>query len=234
MPSKQAAAHGAPGNMKTMTTRSDRRTFVRHAVTALGALMLGLSAPWAQAADEAPDAMIERLSQDVLDTIRADAGVRGGDINRIMAIVDSKIMPSVDFTRMTASATGPSWRKATPDQRQQLQTQFKQLLVRTYAGALKQVSDQRIEMRPLRAGAADKEVVVRTLVRGKGDPIQLDYRLERAPGQGSGWKIYDLNVLGVWLIDNYRPQFSQQINAGGIDALIKSLNDRNQANARNN
>ena len=101
----------------------------------------------------------------------------------------------------------------------------------TYAGALRQVSDQTVEVRPLRAAADDAEVVVRTWVKGRGEPVQLDYRLERTPGQGSGWKIYDLNVLGVWLVDNYRPQFAQQINAGGIDALIRSLAERNQANA---
>lgn len=112
-----------------------------------------------------------------------------------------------------------------------MQQEFKSLLVRTYAGALQQVSDQTVEVRPLRAGADDKEVIVRTLVRGMGDPVQLDYRMERASGQGSGWKIYDLNVLGVWLVDNYRPQFAQQINAGGVDALIKSLSERNRTNA---
>lgn len=151
-----------------------------------------------------------------------------------MAVVDSKIMPNVNFTRMTASATGPSWRKATPEQRQKLQNEFKSLLVRTYAGALKQVTDQTIEVKPLRASPTDKEVVVRTLVKSKGEPIQLDYRMERTPGQGSGWKIYDLNVLGVWLVDNYRPQFAQQLNSGGVDALIQSLAERNNTNARAN
>ena len=103
--------------------------------------------------------------------------------------------------------------------------------MRTYAGALKQVSDQTVEVKPMRSAPGDKEVVVRTLVKGKGDPVQLDYRMEQTPGQGSGWKIYDLNVLGVWLVDNYRPQFAQQLNAGGVDALIKSLSERNKANA---
>ena len=187
--------------------------------------------PWARAADEAPDAMIGRLSGEVLERLRNDKALRNGDMARVMAVVDSQVMPNVNFTRMTASATGPGWRRATPEQRQKLQQEFKTLLVHTYAGALRQVSDQTVEVRPLRAAADDAEVVVRTWVKGRGEPVQLDYRLERTPGQGSGWKIYDLNVLGVWLVDNYRPQFAQQINAGGIDALIRSLAERNQANA---
>ena len=205
----------------------------RRAVLSPLVIALALAAPWAHAADEAPDAMIDRLSGEVLQIIRTDKAVQSGDVDRVMAIVDQKIMPNVNFTRMTASATGPGWRKATPEQRQRLQSEFKTLLVRTYAGALKQVSDQTVEVQPLRAGAADKEVVVRTLVRSKGEPVQLDYRMEKTPGQGSGWKIYDLNVLGVWLVDNYRPQFSQQINSGGIDGLISSLAERNKANVAN-
>ena len=188
--------------------------------------------PWAWAAEEAPDAMIQRLSTEVLDQLRNDKALKNGDIGRVISVVDGKVMPNVNFTRMTASATGPGWRRATPEQRQKLQQEFKTLLVHTYAGALRQVSDQTVEVRPLRAAPEDKEVVVRTWVKGRGEPVQLDYRLERTPGQGSGWKIYDLNVLGVWLVDNYRPQFAQQINAGGIDALIRSLTERNQANAR--
>ena len=212
-------------------TMQARRPFLKFATTLLGAAILSTAAPWVQAAEEAPDAMIQRLSDDVLNTVRADKALQSGDIDRVMAVVDSKITPNVNFTRMTASATGPSWRSATPEQRQKLQQEFKNLLVRTYAGALKQVSDQSVEVRPLRAAPTDKEVIVRTLVKSKGEPVQLDYRMERTPGQGSGWKIYDLNVLGVWLVDNYRPQFAQQLNAGGVDALIKSLAQRNQSNA---
>ena len=203
----------------------------RRALFTFSAIALALAAPVARAADEAPDAMIGRLSSEVLKTIRVDPAVRKGDVDQLMAIVDAKIMPNVNFTRMTASATGPGWRQATPDQRQRLQAEFKTLLVRTYAGALKQVSNQTVEVLPLRALPTDKEVVVKTLVKGRGDPIQLDYRLEKTPGQGSGWKIYDLNVLGVWLVDNYRPQFAQQINSGGIDRLIGSLAERNKTNA---
>jgi phospholipid transport system substrate-binding protein len=151
-----------------------------------------------------------------------------------MALVDSKIMPNVNFQRMTASAVGPAWRQATPEQQKRLQDEFKTLLVRTYAGALTQVSDQTIEMKPQRMSPDDKEVVVRTEVRGRGDPVQLDYRLEKTPGVGTGWKILNLNVLGVWLVDTYRSQFAPEINAKGIDGLIASLAARNKANAGTN
>jgi phospholipid transport system substrate-binding protein len=214
-------------------TAIHRRAVVQFVATLAGAFGLMGAASGVLAAEESPEAMIQRLSDDVLTTIRADKSLQSADITRVMAVVDSKIMPNVNFTRMTASATGPSWRKATPEQKQRLQTEFKHLLVRTYAGALKQVGDQTVEVKPMRSSPTDKEVIVRTLVKGKGDPIQLDYRMERAPGQGSGWKIYDLNVLGVWLVDNYRPQFAQQLNTGGVDALIKSLSERNQANVAN-
>ena len=207
-----------------------RRQLARLGAGVLAALALS-GTSWAQSGEEAPNAMIERLSKEVLDTIKADKSLQNGDINRIMTVVDAKVMPNVNFTRMTASATGPAWRKATPEQRQRLQNEFKTLLVHTYAGALKQVKNQTVEVLPLRAQPTDKEVVVRTLIRGQGDPVQVDYRMERASAQGGGWRIYDLNVVGVWLVDNYRPQFAQQINAGGVDALIQSLSERNRTNA---
>ncbi|MGA0570191.1 MlaC/ttg2D family ABC transporter substrate-binding protein [Variovorax sp. VNK109] len=184
----------------------------------------------ARAADEAPDALVKRLSTEVLDTIKSDKAIQGGDVSKIMTLVDSKIMPNVNFQRMTASAVGPAWRQATPEQRTRLQEEFKTLLVRTYSGALAQVSDQSIAMRPQRMSPDDKEVVVRTEVRGRGDPVQLDYRLEKTPGEGAGWKIINLNVLGVWLVDTYRSQFGPEINAKGIDGLIASLAERNKTN----
>ena len=158
----------------------------------------------AHAADEAPDALVKRLSTDVLDTIKADKSIQAGDINKIMALVDSKIMPNVNFQRMTASAVGPAWRQATPEQQKRLQDEFKTLLVRTYAGALGQVSDQTVSRAAVPRSPDDTEVLVRTEVRGRGDPVQLDYRLEKTPGEGAGWKIYNLNVLGVWLVETYR------------------------------
>ena len=183
-------------------------------------------------AEEAPDAIIKRLSTDVLDTIRGDKTLQAGDMNRVIALVDSKIMPHVNFQRMTASAVGPGWRQATPEQQKRLQEEFKTLLVRTYAGALSQVTDQTISVKPLRSASDDKELVVRSEILGRNDPIQLDYRMEKTPGQGLGWKIYNLNVLGVWLVETYRSQFAQEINTKGIDGLITVLADRNKANAR--
>ena len=184
------------------------------------------------AADEAPDVLVKRLSTDVLETIKADKSIKAGDVNKIMVLVDTKIMPNVNFQRMTASAVGPAWRQATPEQQQRLQEEFKKLLVRTYAGALDQVSDQSVVVRPFRGSPDDKEVLVRTEVRGSGDPVQLDYRLEKTPGEAGGWKIYNLNVLGVWLVDTYRSQFAQEINAKGIDGLIAALTERNKRNGK--
>lgn len=208
----------------------NRRFLARMACSLAAAASLALPLA-ARAADEAPDTLIKRLSSETLDTIKTDASLRNGDLNKVMALVDNKIMPNVDFRRMTAAAVGPQWRSATPDQQGRLQAAFKILLVRTYAGALSQVSDQTVDVKPLRAAPEDKEVVVRTEVTGKGDPIQLDYRLEKTPGDGAGWKIYNLNVLGVWLVETYRSQFAQEINSKGIDGLIAALESRNTANA---
>lgn len=181
-----------------------------------------------QAAQEAPDELVKRISNEVLAAIKADPAIQAGDTNRIVALVDSKIMPNVNFTRMTSSAVGRYWRQATPEQQKALQDEFKTLLVRTYSGALGEVKDQTLSFRPMRARPEDKEVVVRSEVRGKGEPIQLDYRLEKTE---QGWKIYDLNVLGVWLVETYRSQFAQEISAKGIDGLIQSLAQRNKAGA---
>ncbi len=189
--------------------------------------MLGAALP-SQAAEESPDAMIKRVSSEVLDNIKSDKAVQAGDMTKVIALVESQIMPNVNFTRMTASAVGRNWRQATPEQQKRLQEEFKILLVRTYSGALAQVKDQVVNVKPLRAAAGDTEVVVRSEVLGRGEPVQLDYRLEKA---SSGWKIYDLNVLGVWLVETYRTQFSQEINAKGIDGLIASMAQRNKTNA---
>jgi phospholipid transport system substrate-binding protein len=185
---------------------------------------------WAQ--DEAADALIKRLAGEVLSSIKTDPSIRAGDLSHIIALVDAKLMPNVNFKRMTASAVGPAWRQITPEQQKRLQEEFKTLLVRTYAGALSQVNDLTLSVKPLRAAADDKEVLVRTEIKGRGEPIALDYRLEKTPGEGAGWKIYNLNVMGVWLVETYRSQFAQEINAKGIDGLIAALADRNNANAR--
>ena len=198
----------------------------------VSALLLGLvmasSPSFSVAADEAPDMLIKRISTEVMDAIKGDKGVQTGDISKVVALVDSKIMPNVNFTRMTAAAVGRNWRQATPEQQKRLQDEFKALLVRTYSGALTQVKDQTISVKPLRSTASDTEVVVRTEVLGRGDPVQLDYRMEKV---GTAWKIYDLNVLGVWMVETYRTQFAQEISAKGIDGLIAALAERNKSNA---
>ncbi len=205
----------------------NRRNWTRLVATAFG-LSLNLTLPLARAAEEAPDEMIRRMSMDVLSTIKADKDVQSGDVRKIINFVDTMIMPKVNFLRMTASAVGRSWRQATPEQQKRLQEEFKNLLVRTYAGALSQVQDQTINVKPLRAQAGDNEVIVRTEILGRGEPIQLDYRMEKTAG---GWKIYDLNVLGVWLVETYRTQFAQEISARGIDGLIATLALRNKNGA---
>ena len=198
----------------------------------LGAVCaLGLSWPLLSvAADEAPDAFIKRVAVETLDAVKADKSLKNGDVAKIMQLVDTKLVQHINFRRMTALATGPSWRKATPEQQKRLQDEFKLLLVRTYAGALSPVSDQTIEVKPLRGDIDEKNLVIRTEVKGRGDPIQLDYRLEKTPGEGAGWMIYDLNVLGIWLIENYKSQFTKEINNGGMDGLINSLAERNKSN----
>ena len=208
-----------------------KRRLLNQMVAALLVSAPALLAMPAYAADEAPDVFIKRLSTEVLDGIKADKAIQSGEVARVVSLVDNLVMPNVDFKRMTAAAVGPQWRQATPAQQQRLQDEFKILLVRTYAGALSQVNDVTLSMKPLRASPADQEVVVRTEIKGRGDPIQLDYRLEKTPGVGAGWKIYNLNVLGVWLVDTYRSQFAQEINAKGIDGLIATLAARNKSNA---
>ena len=209
----------------------NRRIFGRLLTATLSLALLAAAPLVRAAADEAPDALIKRVSSEVLNTIKADKAIQAGEMSRVLTLVDSKVMPNVNFTRMTASAVGRNWRQATPEQKKRLQDEFKTLLVRTYSGALSQVKEQTLNVKPLRAAPTDTEVTVRTEVLGRGNPVQLDYRMEKTP---TGWKIYDLNVLGVWLVETYRTQFAQEISASGVDGLITSLAQRNQSNAAGN
>ncbi|WP_280154319.1 ABC transporter substrate-binding protein [Piscinibacter sp. XHJ-5] len=196
------------------------------------ALMLSLAAGlvWigapSHAQTQGPEALIKQVSTEVLDAVKADKSIKAGDVNKIIALVDAKVMPHVNFQRMTSAAVGRYWRQATPEQQKRLQDEFKVLLVRTYSGALAQVQNQTVQVKPMRGSADDAEVIVKTEVRGQGDPIQLDYRLEKT---SNGWKIYDVNVLGVWLVQNYQNSFAQEIGANGIDGLIAKLAERNKA-----
>lgn len=187
------------------------------------AALVSLPSAWAQSE---PEVLIQKVSDQVIQQIRQDKTLKEGDVRRIGQLVDTTIMPHVNFERMTALSVGRGWRDATPEQRKRLQQEFRELLLRTYAGALSAVDNETsVRLRPMRSNPADEDVVVRSeIVQRRGQPIQLDYRMEKTPG---GWKIYDLNVLGVWLIETYRSQFGQQISASGIDGLIKSLADKN-------
>jgi phospholipid transport system substrate-binding protein len=198
---------------------------MKRIVTVFG-VALTLLAASALRAETAPDALIERVSGEVIEAVKADKAIQAGDVKRINALVDEKVMPHVNFQRMTSLAMGRYWRQATPEQKQRLQEEFKTLLVRTYSGALTQVKDQTVQLKPMRNRPGDTEVIVRTEVRGGGEPIQLDYRLEKA---GDTWRIYDVNVLGVWLVEQYRSSFAQEIGAKGIDGLIASLAEKNKA-----
>jgi phospholipid transport system substrate-binding protein len=182
------------------------------------------AASWAQ---QDPNKFVEDLSSQVIEQIKGDQQLKSGDIQRISELVDSTLMPHVNFERMTALSVGRAWREATPEQKKQLMTQFRILLLRTYSNAFTAVRDQSVRMKPFRGDSAADEVIVRSeIVQPRGEPIQLDYRLEKAD---KAWKIYDVNVLGVWLVQTYRNQFAQEISAGGIDGLIKSLADKNQS-----
>jgi len=179
---------------------------------------------------EAPDALVKRLATEITDALKADKGLAAGDTSKIANLIDTKIISFVNFQRMTASSVGPAWRSATPEQQKRLQEEFKTLLIRTYAGAAKEINGQAVIVKPLRLAADDTAVIVRSEVRGKGEPIQLDYRVGKVTdASGTVWKIYDINVLGVWLVETYRSQFAQEVNVNGIDGLIKSLSEKNKS-----
>ncbi|MFJ9532310.1 phospholipid-binding protein MlaC [Herbaspirillum sp. NPDC101396] len=185
-----------------------------------------LTFAFAASAQEAPDALVKRISDDVINTAKSDKEIQAGNINRIVALVEEKILPYVDSERMTSLAAGRYWRQATPEQQKQLITEFRSLLIYTYSGALSQIRDQKIEYKPLRADPADTEVEVRSqVIQSRGEPIQLSYRLEKL---SSGWKMYDVNVMGAWLVEAYKGTFNSEITKGGIDGLIKSLSDKNK------
>ncbi len=201
--------------------------FRRHAMAMLALAGL-LASPALRAEAIAPDVFIKQLSDEVLADVKADKAIQGGDKSRIRALVDTKVMPHVDFTRMVASAVGPKWRGATPEQKSRLQDEVKTLLVNTYSGALTEVNNQSIAVKPLRGGAERNELVVRSEVRGQGEPVQLDYRLEKS---GDSWKIFDVNIGGFWIVEAYRGQFAPELSQGGIDGLIAALAAKNKAQA---
>ena len=195
----------------------------------MATLALAVAAAAPARADTTADALVRQISIEVIDSAKADKAIQAGDVNRIRALVETKVMPHVNFEVVTRSAVGVQWRSATPEQRARLQAEFKTLLVRVYAGALAQVRDQTVEVTKTLPVQGSTQIVVQTEVRGKGEPIKLDYRLDKAD---AGWKIIDVNVGGLWLVQNYRSQFAQELTKGGIDGLIGTLTERNKAAAK--
>lgn len=179
---------------------------------------------WAQ---EAPDAMIKRVSEEILDIIRKDKDVQAGNQKKILEIVDSKVLPHFNFQHMTALAVGKDWRRATPQQQQQLMQEFKTLLIRTYSNALTSYRDQTVRFKPFKMNPGDTDVVVRTeVVQPGGKPTQVDYALEKLD---NGWKVYDVTVAGISLVTNYRETFAQEVRNGGIEGLIQSISSKNKS-----
>ena len=204
-----------------------RRAFI----ALISTVMFGAVLPAvAHAADAlTPPQLIESMSNAIIRDVQQDPALHNGNPQVVMQFVEQKILPNVDFQKITQSAVGRYWREATPRQRTELEQQFKQLLVYTYAGAVRQVKEQKVKVLPYREPADATDVTVRTRVINNGEPIQLDYRLEKTL---QGWKITDVNVMGIWLVDNYRSVFAQEIGQKGIDGLIATLQQKNQTLAQ--
>ena len=196
------------------------------------AALVALAALWSAThahAQEAPDATVKRVAEETLAAVRADPQIQAGNQARIREVIEVKLVPHFDFTRMTALAMGRNWRAATPEQQKRLADEFRSLLVRTYSSALGQYRNEKIDYKPLRMNAGDTDVLVRTAVlRSTGSPVQVDYSMEKTP---EGWKCYDVVVGGVSLVTNYRDEFNAEVQKGGVDGLIKALADRNKGGA---
>ena len=194
-------------------------------IFSIATALISFSAFAQNALDSAtPDGLIKTIVTDVMVSVKADPEIQKGNIPRVVELVEKKIVPYTDMRRTTQLAMGRNWSKATPEQQNQLIIEFKNLLIRTYSGALSQLRDQTVQYKPLRFSPSDTDVIVRTVVIGKSDPIPLEYRLEKT---NEGWRVYDVNIMGAWLIEAYRNQFTNQINQNGIDGLIKFLQERN-------
>lgn len=205
-----------------MKTRTLKAWF---SVFAAGLFLVSASL-FAQTPDQStPDGLIKSVVSDVMTSVKSDPEIQKGNIPRVVDLVDKKIVPYTDMRRTTEMAMGPNWKKASPEQQTQLVSEFRTLLIRTYSGALSQLRDQTVQYKALRASPDDQEVVVKTVVLGRGDPVPLDYRMEKTP---TGWKVYDMNIMGVWLVEAYRNQFANQISQNGIEGLIKFLQERNK------
>ena len=193
----------------------------------LFSLLLTVLISSAAVAQEAPDALIQRVTEEVLEIVRKDKDIQNGSTQKVVDLAEKKVLPHFNFQHMTALALGKEWRKASPQQQQQLTAEFKTLLVRTYSNALTGYRNQRIVYKPFKMNAGDTDVLVRTEVHQPGNkPVQLDYSLEKLD---AGWKVYDVNVAGISLVTNYREQFGQEVRNGGIEGLIKAITDKNKS-----
>jgi len=202
------------------------KTIQKYFAVLLSSLFIAVGGVSAQVVDQStPDGLIKNVVSDVMASVKSDPEIQKGNIPRIVDLVEKKIVPYTDMRRTTEMAMGPNWKKATPEQQAQLVSEFKNLLIRTYSGALSQLRDQTVQFKPLRAAPDDKEVVVKTVVIGRGDPVPLDYRLEKT---ANGWRVYDMNIMGVWLVEAYRNQFANQISQNGVEGLVKFLQERNK------
>ncbi len=178
-------------------------------------------------AQEAPDVLVKQVTEEVLDIIRKDKDIQNGSAKKVIELVDAKVIPHFNFKHMTALAVGKDWRKASPQQQEQLAVEFKTLLVRTYSNALTGYKNQKVVYKPFKMNAGDVDVLVRTEVQQPGNkPVQLDYSLEKLD---AGWKVYDVSVAGISLVTNYREQFGQEVRNGGIDGLIKAISTKNKS-----
>jgi phospholipid transport system substrate-binding protein len=196
------------------------------AAAAIGVVGSASAADPLSRAGMAPDALVQLVSSEVLEAIRGDPILHNGDFDRLKKLIDEKVAPFVDFERMTRLSVGRGWRTATPEQREALMREFRTLLVRTYSAAMSHVTDHQVKMGPFQPQPTDTSVTVRTqVVPSAGDSIQLDYRLEKTD---AGWKIYDVNILGVSLLENFKDSFTSEIDQNGVDGLIKTLTDRNK------
>jgi phospholipid transport system substrate-binding protein len=192
----------------------------------VGALLAG-GLPATASTGKAPDVLVQDVTNEVLEIVRADKAIQAGDTRRVIELVDAKVLPHFDFRRMTMLAVGRDWRQANAAQQVKLTDAFRTLLVRTYSNALTQYRDQRIEFRPSRFSPADTRVQVRTeVIQAGAQPIGIDYMLEKGE---QGWKVFDVIVAGVSMVTNYRNDFVGRISRGGIDGLIRSLEEQNRA-----
>ena len=193
------------------------------------ATLLVLLAPLAAAAQEAPDALVKRTTDEVLAIIKADKDLQSGNMTKVVQLAEQKVLPHFDFERMTRLAVGRNWNQASPEQKQSLIKEFRTMLVRTYSSSLSQYRNQTIDVKPLKIGAADKEAVVKTaVIQQGGPPIPIDYAMEKT---GSDWKVYDVVIDGASLVTTYRGTFNDQVQKGGIDGLVKTLQERNASGA---